>query len=372
MTDPAKVALFIDPFSYHFTDDKLFAAQTTSGLGDNLSARWLQLRDWFERRGLAVHTADYLLRNEHRRDANVFVSLGMRRRYRMVAQRADVTLSAFYAFESPTVEPALYRGLAEVQRRFKRVFTFAEPTALAPFVTATLRSELFRKPSPVEAVREDLWARRDRGFLVMINNNHLPAIRARELYSERLRAIEYFSASGEMDLYGKGWDVPSYEMGIGWMPGTLQKLRRRVQGAWQRIRPVPALVAARRIYKGTVPSKLDALSRYDFSICFENAEVGGYVTEKIFDCLATGTVPVYRGATDIETIVWPECFIDMRRFADYGELARFLKALDAKEIARYREAGRAFFASQDFQPFTQQAFIDRLARIVAEDTGIEW
>ena len=370
MTASRDVTLFIDPFSYHFVRDKLFDRGTTAAIGENLSAPWLYLRDWFATRGVAVHTADYLLQDRYRSTQNVFVSLGMRRRCRAVAQRPDVTLSAFFAFESPAVEPALYRGLGDVQRRFKRVFTFSDADSLRPFLRAPLESQIFRKPSPVDSVRADLWARGDRKFLAMINNNRLAAIDSNELYTERLRAIEYFSRTDEIDLYGKGWDAPAYQMGIGWMPGTLQILMRKAQAAWQQIRPVPALLAARRVYKGMVASKLDALSRYAFSICFENARLNGYLTEKIFDCFAAGNVPVYWGATDIEKLVWPECFIDMRRFAGYAELASFLKSLGPDDVSRYREAGRAFLASDDFKPFTKEVFSERLAQIVEQDTGV--
>jgi hypothetical protein len=159
-------------------------------------------------------------------------------------------------------------------------------------------------------------------------------------------------------------------MGIGWMPGTLQILMRRAQTLWQRVRPVPSLIAARSVYKGKVPSKLETLSRYAFSICFENSVLRGWVTEKIFDCLAAGTVPVYWGAPDIGELVDPQTFIDMRTFADYGELGRYLKSLGPRDIQRYRESGREFFRSERFVPFTKQAFTERLARIVEEDTGV--
>lgn len=43
----------------------------------------------------------------------------------------------------------------------------------------------------------------------------------------------------------------------------------------------------------------EALDDYMFSIAVENATVAGYWTEKLLNCFATGTVPVYRGAPDI-------------------------------------------------------------------------
>ena len=57
----------------------------------------------------------------------------------------------------------------------------------------------------------------DKKFLAMVNGNKLPfgpfnLINrfGRELYSERVRAIEYFEqhAADSFDLYGRGWNKP--------------------------------------------------------------------------------------------------------------------------------------------------------------------
>jgi hypothetical protein len=46
-------------------------------------------------------------------------------------------------------------------------------------------------------------------------------------------------------------------------------------------------------------SKLPALKDYMFSIVFENAVYDKYYTEKITDCFATGTIPVYWGSEKV-------------------------------------------------------------------------
>lgn len=48
-----------------------------------------------------------------------------------------------------------------------------------------------------------------------------------------------------------------------------------------------------------IEHKEDGLKRYMFSIAHENAFYPGYFTEKILDCFATGTVPIYRGDPEI-------------------------------------------------------------------------
>lgn len=45
--------------------------------------------------------------------------------------------------------------------------------------------------------------------------------------------------------------------------------------------------------------KEDGLATYMFSIAHENASYPGYFTEKILDCFATGTIPIYWGDPDI-------------------------------------------------------------------------
>jgi len=45
--------------------------------------------------------------------------------------------------------------------------------------------------------------------------------------------------------------------------------------------------------------KEDGLATYMFSIAHENASYPGYFTEKILDCFATGTIPIYWGDPEI-------------------------------------------------------------------------
>ena len=48
-----------------------------------------------------------------------------------------------------------------------------------------------------------------------------------------------------------------------------------------------------------IDSKEDGLCDYMFSVAIENGQYETYFTEKILDCFATGTIPVYLGAPDI-------------------------------------------------------------------------
>lgn len=367
-----KTGLYIDPPTWHFENDRLFDLRTASHVGHDILAPFVYLRDQLAERGVEVHTAD-LLDSRNGSAPRVFVSLGGRDRYMRAIERDDVVLSGFFAFECPIVEPRLYQHLHRAATVFRRMFTYSTADALRPFLRGPVRFERFRIPQAFDDAHSEIWSRSDRGFLVMINANKRPRLTLNELYSERLRAVEFFGRFSEIDLYGVGWDGPTMQVGETWVPSAAQRARlelRRLLDSMIGTRD-PLLTAARRAYRGPSSSKAKTLGAYTFAICFENMILEGWITEKIFDCFFSGTVPVYLGAPDIEDWIPKNCFIDMRDFVDYRELRAFLHGLTPREIDAYREAGRAYIASEQFRPFTKEAFAEIFLEIVREDAGIE-
>lgn len=88
------------------------------------------------------------------------------------------------------------------------------------------------------------------------------------------------------------------------------------------------------------PTKLDVISRYKFSIAFENTIEDDYVTEKFFQPLLCGSVPIYMGAPNIDEFSPGEhCYIDARKFSGPKALAAYLTDLsrDEAEYSRYFE-----------------------------------
>lgn len=368
------VSVYIDPFSQHFEQDRLFDPRGDTGASDNALAPYVYLRGWFGERGVEVHTADLLHGVSPNGRTNVYLSFGIRHRYRQLARRPDVIVSALFAFECPIVEPDLYRELAPASQVFRRLLSFSTADALAPFLTGSVILERFQLPQYYDDVHAGIWDRDERRFLVMINGNKMPQLSLNELYSERLRALEFFERYDEIDLYGVGWDGPAFRVGRqSLLPGSVLRAKYLAHRALYRRRPPQDSVsrAVRRAYRGPAARKAETLGSYNFAICFENAILEGWVTEKIFDCFFAGTIPVYLGAPDIEYWIPPECFVDMRRFSSYDELRAFLHALTPTEIYAYRVAARDFLRSERFQPFTKRTFAERIGRIVSEDAGVQ-
>ena len=171
-------------------------------------------------------------------------------------------------------------------------------------------------------------------------------LKANQLHDHRLDLIAYFSAQGSIDVFGSGWQSRSH-------------LPREHQQA------LTALVSVGSVSPGSSP-KHDLLSSYRYTLTMENFRYPGYVTEKIFDALAAGSIPVYLGAPDIESFVPRDAFIDIRDFARKEDLSVFLNDLDQAGAESILQHGRDFLQSSQGQ---QHSFEDRgrfIARLLEQ------
>ena len=85
-------------------------------------------------------------------------------------------------------------------------------------------------------------------------------------------------------------------------------------------------------------TKLKTIAAYKFTLAFENAIAKDYVTEKFYDPLIAGSVPVYLGAPNIEEFApGDHCFINAADWKSPAALARYLVevASDERPYASY-------------------------------------
>ena len=77
--------------------------------------------------------------------------------------------------------------------------------------------------------------------------------------------------------------------------------------------------------------KIDLFRNYAFALSFENKITTEYVTEKIFDSILAGAIPVYSGTSDVYKYVPAEAFIDVRHFDGPGGLVQRLREVEQNE-----------------------------------------
>jgi alpha-1,3-fucosyltransferase 10 len=126
------------------------------------------------------------------------------------------------------------------------------------------------------------------------------------------------------------------------------------------------------------PTKRVTVSRYKFTLALENSIAPDYVTEKLFQPLIAGSVPVYRGASNVAAFApGPKSYIDATDFASPKDLADYLNALDRDDAAyaayfAWRQApSEAFMQAVRANEENQFARLGRAIRLrMAERAGL--
>jgi len=224
-------------------------------------------------------------------------------------------LKVLYMYEPPAVDPMQYTHQA--WRQFDHILTWnTYLTASSPAFTFS-PGAYYDLPYcsdygiPPQTTPPDPSVR-ERAICQICGDKYSPV--AEELYSLRRKVARWFhqNATTRMDVFGKPpMAVPNY--------------------------------------KGPCSDKAQTLSRYRYALCFENtyhpAWTQGYLTEKILDCMTTGTIPVYYGCSNIEDLVPPDCFLDYRSYDSLQALDQHLQKMTDGEYLRYTDRMLAFVRS---------------------------
>ena len=80
-----------------------------------------------------------------------------------------------------------------------------------------------------------------------------------------------------------------------------------------------------------ISNKEEGLCDYMFSVAIENGQYETYFTEKLLDCFATGTIPVYLGAPDIGKYFNKDGIIDLSEKFDVSDEIYYNKMNAIKE-----------------------------------------
>lgn len=158
----------------------------------------------------------------------------------------------------------------------------------------------------------------------------------REMYSERRSIINFFTDRHPelFDLYGSDW---------------------------------PQLAT----YRGMVPDKLYCLQNYLFNFCLENTRnTTGYITEKIFDAMQAGTIPIYAGASNIDEYIPRNCYINYADFTCLETMKKHMSSLTEKDYNEYQNNIRAYLASEQAHKFAIEPFVELFVGEIRQFFGV--
>ena len=124
-------------------------------------------------------------------------------------------------------------------------------------------------------------------------------------------------------------------------------------------------------------TKIDVFRQYQFAIAFENSISTDYITEKYYDPLLVGTIPIYLGAPNIDDYApGYNCHINVNDFSDPASLAAYLTevsqndALLQRHLAWKTEPLRAGFTQQILSLAESEHAFVRLAEQVKQHFAV--
>jgi hypothetical protein len=322
----------------------MFNPEIQAPMGDNLLYPFQYLAKTARERGMSVSTIDTEPLDSY--DFIIFLDYpGNNNRYLKKLIKMKFENLYLFLFENENIKPDNWRK--EHYHYFKKVFTWRDD------IIDNKKLFKFFLPNKIPGtVSFDISGKKKFCCMIAANKkNNQP----RELYSERIRAIEWFEKNqpAHFDLYGKGWNpaIPSY----------LNPFRFVVKPFYNKFFPQFSS------YAGEIKSKHKILEQYKFSICYENMQgIPGYITEKIFDCFFAGCVPIYLGASNVTDFIPENTFIDKRKFSKYSELFYYLKQLSEDTYLNHLHAIEDYVRSEKILPFGAEYF----ANLIINETTL--
>ena len=118
---------------------------------------------------------------------------------------------------------------------------------------------------------------------------------------------------------------------------------------------------------GPVGDKLEFLSHYKFSICFENSKTQGYISEKLVDAFEAGTIPIYFGDDTILELLNNKSYIHVKSEDEFDEKIELIKQIDNNDTL-YQEMIREKIVLDDTRYAKElQKYKDFIYHVIEQD-----
>lgn len=304
------------------------------------------LRDQLDAKGHNFDTIDNFSLEDI--DVCLFEDMNYGYLYRLFTQTGEIPRLLYIRQAPPSIsQDNLLSNFIKFVPLFDTIFTWNDGLAET--------YERFTKlhiPQYTEQKRIEHQDFEEKKLLVNISSRkYSPTKHPEELYTAREDVIEYYNESypTAFTLYGYHWNE---------RPRLVDTLHHQV------MKPTDYSV-----YEGVIANKTNAYRNHRFALSFENMTgVEGYITEKMFDCLRSGIVPVYWGANNVSKYVPEDAFIDYREYGTPASLHERLISVTEQEHREFLESAREYLR-EDASHFSIEEYARTLEEEILAEEG---
>lgn len=306
------------PFDILYEKNKIFEVENNPLNRDNILFPFFNMRQLFLEKNIDIQTYDIL---EHRASYVLYFRNDLK-----LLKKNIKKINIYCAWEPEVVDKKhSIEGLKKISKYYDYIMTWNDDI---------VDNKIFFKIDfPYHfSSREILYKSfKEKKLLTNISGNKASTGKF-ELYSERIKVIEYFeNYSDDFDFYGTGWQMEKYKN-----------------------------------YKGMCDSKFEIYSKYKFALCLENMyNINGYITEKILDCFNVEIVPIYKGAKNINEYIPKDCYIEYDKFDSIEELHQYLKNMTEEEYLNYIKNIRNYKKNE--MKFSAEKMVENILEIIKLD-----
>jgi alpha(1,3/1,4) fucosyltransferase len=309
----------INHYNIYNKNDSVFNPDTYT-IGDNLGCGSIKLKEKLNKLGHEIHTMDNKNIDEY--DKFIFNDYPSQFPPEMLIDLKNKVKQLYLIlWENQYMKPDNYYN----HDIFDKVFTWDNNLLTSDKYIKIYHPQVIKELKIIPK-KEKLACMISSGKYVNIHNN---------LYFERIKVIDMYEKiytdKNNFDYYGKGWNESIN-------------------------------------YKGEVKRKSDVIGKYQFAYTFENSYgLNGYVTEKIFDALLNGTVPIYWGAGNIKDEIPEGCYILINQkptkelnYSLHMEMYNELVNMPDKKYNEYLSNIVEYVNGKDIQKYSDDKFADTI------------
>lgn len=153
-------------------------------------------------------------------------------------------------------------------------------------------------------------------------------------------ALEGYNLN-KVDIYGSGW------------PDSIAIIEESKEKRWD---------------SGWVQRKYEILSRYHFNLCFENTNTDYYCSEKIWDSIRCGCLPIYYGNNNKIYEDFPQnSFLDYCNFPNSSALFEYIEDMSIEEFRSRMnlciEVDNKFYRQEKRQKAVEKMLLNTVQKI---------
>jgi hypothetical protein len=191
------------------------------------------------------------------------------------------------------------------------------------------------------------------------------------LFKEKIKMIKWFNKTQplKLHLYGRNWNLIKESI----TKNTKIILFLKLVNFFIKKFDIHIFFKKyiKNIYKGYSKNKIRDGANYYFQFCYENDPK--WISQKIFHCFMSGSIPIYLGYKNIKKLIPGNCYIEKSNYYSYDLLFKDLQKIFSSRFLfnKYLANIQSFLKSKKIKKFFLEEDVEKIKKQIFKDFNIK-